>query len=111
MIGLKFNIFEVSQMSIQEIQLFPKRNPLFFENIKFCRSFGHNNQRANVDAWLFLFTPQSLLGLERSFFPVRFLLFYSLKVEKNAVNFLQPDRTPVFFSDDLRNDKAWFIMS
>ena len=64
-----------------------------------------------MEALLFLFTPQSLLGLERSFFPVRLLPFYSLKAEKKAVNFLQPDRTPVFFSDDLRNDKAWFIMA
>ena len=64
-----------------------------------------------MDALLFLFTPQSLLGLERSFFPVRFLPFYSLKAGKKAVIFLQQDRTPVFFSDDLRDDKAWFIMS
>ena len=64
-----------------------------------------------MDALVYLFAPQSLLGLKGLFLPVRFFPFYSLKAEKKAVSFLQPDRTPVFFSDDLRNDKAWFIMS
>jgi len=59
----------------------------------------------------FFLLPKVYWVLKGLFLPVRFFLFYCLNVEKKAVYFLHPDRTPVFFSDDLRNDQACFIMS